>query len=327
MISNSRKHEGFTLVEVIISITIISIMLSSAYSGYLLLIRQTKEGQVNQTVALAGKKTLEIIKNINIINEEDGKITFKQDDKDIVLNDKNGSYEDILHLDNDFNICDDQSSNDYSYLQKILIKSIKSNNEEISIDKNNKSNNVNNNNVLEDYFNLGKDERGVYINRENSINKYIESQDGKVRIYIYLKTDNQTKILNVEDSNENDLLNEEELGTVLDKSSNKKNEVDLYINFEKLGNDLNSVELYVSNKNEEENSETNIYLQKSSDVDAKVTFNEGQGYVYNNRAEEDDYESYKIGSLYDIEVRIWKKGEENEEPLFTGYSTQNININ
>lgn len=165
----------------------------------------------------------------------------------------------------------------------------------------------------------------VYINDDIN-NKAIGSQGNKIRAYIYLKTnDNNKKIITVKDYKGNTLL-EKELGIVSDKSTNKKNVINLYINFNNYStnstsSDLKNFEIYVSNKNEEENSETNMYLQKSRNVNVNVNFDEGQGYIYNNQAEE----SNKIGGLYDIEVKIKKK--DSEDYIFTGYSNQNININ
>ncbi|WP_270566480.1 hypothetical protein, partial [Clostridium beijerinckii] len=120
------------------------------------------------------------------------------------------------------------------------------------------------------------------------------------------------------------VLREKNLGNVLDKTLNIENKVNLYFDFSSYTNaSLKNIKIYISNKNEEENTETNIYLQKTSDLNIDVNFNEGQGYIYNNGSGD----SNKIGPLYDIEVRIWKKGDEDKEPLFTGYSNENMIIN
>lgn len=330
MKNNSKKHGGFTLIEIIISMTLLAIISIGVYKGYLLLIKHTKEGEVKQTAALIGKKTVEEIKSIKVFNG-----TLNLDGKPITLSEEaiTKSYTKFLHLDAKYKICDDQTNDDYIYIEEItLTPTENSEGETITVDKNNISNNIGNNNILEDTFYLGKDKSsGDYISRDNISKNNVEIQDGKIRIYMYIQTqkyeNENKKVLSVRNSKGKNLLDDKELGIVLDKSNNKKNEVNIYMNFNKYikepGKDLESVEVYVSNKNEEENSETNIYLQKSSDVNVNVTFNEGEGYIYNDRAQ--DYENNKIGPLYDVEVKIKKKG--SEDFLFTGYSTQNINVN
>lgn len=320
------------MVEIIISMALLAIISAGIYNGYILLIKQTKEGQVKQTAALTGKKTIEEIKSINSINKVSGNITLEQDNKNIVLSATGDPY--TLHLDKAFNICDD--SNDYSYTEKITLKPVKDDKQDTSIDINNNSSNSNNKNILEDNLYLSKKNNEVYLrDSDNSTDdKKVESnvESDVERIYIYLETKNSNeKFLSVKDSQGNNLLKEEEekLGNIIDNTDSKRNVINIYINFKdykKVGSSdiLKNVEINVSNKNEEENCETNIYSQKLSDVNVKVNFDEGQGY-YNNHQAEDNTESYKIGALYDIKVDIKKK--DSEDSLFTGYSTQNINVN
>ncbi|EHJ01421.1 hypothetical protein CDLVIII_4929 [Clostridium sp. DL-VIII] len=308
--------------------TIIAIISIGIYNGYVLLIRQTKVGQEKQMAAITGKRIIEEFKNVNSINDENGEVTLQQDDKEIVLNKAtdDSHYEKTLHLDNDFNICADQNSNNYSYIQEITLTSTKnSDNEGINIDKNNNSSGLSNANTLEDHLYLSKSGMTIYINDDIS-NKAIESQGNNIRLYIYLKTnDDNKKVMTIKGYQGNTLL-EKELGTVLDESTNKENVINLYINFNNYStnstsSDLKNFEIYISNKNEEENSETNMYLQKSNNLNVNLSFDEGHAYIYNNQAEDGN----KIGGLYDIEVKIKKK--DSEDYIFTGYSNQNININ
>lgn len=314
------------MLEVIISMAIIAIISIGVYNTYLLLIRQTKDGQVKQMAAVTGKRIIEEIKSINNINDESGEIKLQQDDKkDIILRriNEDSSYTKTLHLDIDFNTCADQSTSNYSYIEEITLTPTKNSyNQFISIDKNIASNDSSNKNILKDYLSLSKEGSAIYIKDSDNSGKSIESQDSELGIYIYLKNnDNKNKIMSVKDYKGTPLL-EKELGTVLQKPDNKENQIDLYMDFTNYStsSDLKNVKIYVSNKNEEENSETNIYLQKSGSLNINVNFNEGQGYVYKNQARSND----KIGILYNIEVKIRKK--DSEEYIFTGYSNQNINI-
>ncbi|MDD3049350.1 MAG: prepilin-type N-terminal cleavage/methylation domain-containing protein [Bacilli bacterium] len=130
MRNNSRKHEGFTLLEVIISMALIAIISVGVYNGYLLLIKQTKAGQVKQMAALSGKKTIEEIKASKVFNG-----TLNIDDQTIVLKKFSDTYttktsidvdyklnkDDYIHLDKDFKLCKDQNSNNYVYLEEVTL--------------------------------------------------------------------------------------------------------------------------------------------------------------------------------------------------------------
>lgn len=63
MKNSSKKCRGFTLIEVIISMSLIAIISVGIYNGYLFLIRQTKDGQVKQRSSLIGKQVSEDIKS------------------------------------------------------------------------------------------------------------------------------------------------------------------------------------------------------------------------------------------------------------------------
>lgn len=320
MKNNSRKRGGFTLLEVMISMAIIAIISISVYNAYLLIIRQTKEGEVKQMAAVVGKESIEGIKSVKVFNG-----TLSLEDKDIGLNKIEDTYTTIVHLDKDFKLCQNQSSTDYIYLQEITLTPTKdSNNDKINIDKNIESNNSSTKNILEDHLYLSKQGSTLYIKDTDNTDSPIINQTSELGIYIYLKTKDNEKFITVKDYKGNTVLEEKSLGSVFDKSSNKENKVNLYFDFSSYTNaSLKNIKIYISNKDEEENTETNIYLQKSSDLNINVNFNEGQGYIYNNQSGD----SNKIGTLYDIKVRIWKKGDEDKEPLFTGYSNQNMIVN
>ena len=306
------------------------------YNGYLFIIRQTKDGQVKQMSAVTGKKTIEEIKNIKVFNG-----TLSLENRNIELNKFEDIYttktsinlghelseDDFIHLDKDFKICGNQNSSDYMYLQEVTLTPIKdSNNKEINIDKNINSNNLSDKNILKENLYLSKEGSTLYIKDNDSTNTEITSQTSEIGIYVYLKTNDNKKFISVKDYKGNTILEEKCLDGVLDKSPSKKNDVNVYFDFSHYTNtnpSLKNIKIYVSNKDEEENTETNIYLQKSGDLIINVNFNEGQGYVYNNQSDD----SNKIGTMYDVEVRIWKKGDEDKKPLFTGYSNQNLIIN
>lgn len=65
MKKNLKKEHGFTLIEVVISIAVISIISAAIYSGYMLIIKQIQAGEVKQTAALIGKQISEEIKSVS----------------------------------------------------------------------------------------------------------------------------------------------------------------------------------------------------------------------------------------------------------------------
>ena len=106
------------------------------------------------------------------------------------------------------------------------------------------------------------------------------------------------------------------------KDQSEKNKIILIINFSKYTPiKSKDFKICVYNRIKEKDFITNIYLQKSQDLNVDLKVNEGEAYIYNNRAENP---GYKIGDLYDIKTEIKNK---DKDTLFTGYSNQNININ
>lgn len=330
----SKKSGGFTLIEVVISMLLIAILSIGVYNAYLIIIRTTKDGEVKQSAALCGKKILEFIKGEDDFTKsgDDNHIVLQLDNKNVILNyDINSKDWDTitdLKLDKEFKICSDQSdaNKDYVYTQSIsisLTKGIDADGKKININKNNNPENDINTNILKHEFSLERNESNYSITDiNNNTTSSLENVSGIVSIYLYLESDNLEKKITIKDSSGNVLLGGPiDLGE-LSNEENKKNEVRLSINFKKYsGNNLKDVRIYVYNKNEEKNCTTNIYLEKAQNLTVDVKVNEGEAYIYNNRAEDPNY---KIGDLYDIKTEIKNK---DNETLFTGYSNQNININ
>ncbi|MGG7153528.1 prepilin-type N-terminal cleavage/methylation domain-containing protein, partial [Clostridium neonatale] len=83
----SKKKSGFTLLEVIISIAIISILSVGIYNGYMLLVKVTKSGEARQAIAINGKKSFESISSSITLKEVEGEesLSFNLDEKNIKL--------------------------------------------------------------------------------------------------------------------------------------------------------------------------------------------------------------------------------------------------
>lgn len=85
MKKKSKKRGGFSLVEVVLSMALIAILSIGVYNVYLILIRQTKDGQVKQGAALAGKKIVEEVKAGEFEKDDDDNLMLKIDNSDITL--------------------------------------------------------------------------------------------------------------------------------------------------------------------------------------------------------------------------------------------------
>lgn len=105
----SQKRSGFTLAEVIISMAIIGILSVGVYGAYIMLIRQTKDGEVKQGATLAGKKISEEIKDNadNVKKNSDDKIVLTNN---IILDDMK---EATVMLTRDGNVTTDESASYY----------------------------------------------------------------------------------------------------------------------------------------------------------------------------------------------------------------------
>ena len=317
MKSNSKKREGFRLIEVIISMAIIAIISVGVYNGYMIIIKQTKAGQVKQTAALEGKKVIEEIKatDIEIPNStvpdsilNIGDIILKNQ-----ITDGSGVY--TRYLDENYSKCDNKDVSKYTEI--ITLSPTKAGGENITL-------NTSQPNTPSD------SDYTVYLSREENegnTNYYIRDikdikdnkkqliSSSKIILNVYMETKESKKTISIKDNNGKLLLSKDNL--------NKDNGINLYINFNEykksdISNlELKPIEINVYNRNEDT---SNIYIQKSKDltgVDLKIC--KGNINFYDNRAE--DEEKAKIGTLYDIKIEIKNK---DGDTLFTGYSKQNI---
>lgn len=76
----SKTKSGFTLLETIISMTVTMILLVGVFNVYMMLIRNTKNGEVKQEATLIGKELIEKIKaSSDELITKDGKIYLADD--------------------------------------------------------------------------------------------------------------------------------------------------------------------------------------------------------------------------------------------------------
>lgn len=331
MKNNSKKYEGFTLIEVVISIAILSIISIALYDGFVIITKQIKAGQVKQSVALEGKNIIEKMKATSfVVPSVTTDAAIKIDDKiELQKEEKDGDVFYTRYLKEDFSVCPKEVS---KYVEKLTLTptNVTLNDEQIT----------------DELKNLKNINYKVYIGRESNATgvedyikhqitditpKILESNSNKIAMYVYFETSptsTNDRTITIKDSKGATLLESTE--TLRDTTSSNPSKVNLCMNFnyyKKIDtSNLKDIEIYVYNRT---GSTANIYLQKDNTVTANVTVCKGEINIYDNRSEDSDED--KMGTLYNIKLEIsdylkYKNGEihEDKDNLFTGYSKKNI---
>lgn len=342
MKSNSKKRAGFTLLEVIICMAILSIVSVGIYDGFMIVIKQTKAGQIKQTAALEGKKIIEKMESTGFQVPSTTSAALYIGDISLKKEEKNGSVFYRRYLGENYNYLD-ESDPDSEKLRKYT--------EKITITNQNIT--LNNDQTIDELANTSNINYKVYIGKEESSGgtaiedfikheitdspKELKSDSSKVVLYVYFETPSgspNSRIIKIKDFKGTTLL--ETTDTLKDTTSSNPSKVNLCMNFNyykqitsipKLDNsDLKDVEIYVYNRT---SSVANIYLQKDINVTAEVKVCKGEINIYDNRSEDTDED--KIGTLYNIKLEIsdylkYKNDEikEDDDNLFTGYYKKNI---
>jgi len=332
MKSNSKKCRGFGLIEVVISMAILAIISVAVYDGYIIIIRQTKAGQVKQTAALEGKKIIEEMKSTSFeVPITTGAALYIGNNIELQKEENEDFY--TRYLKEDFSVCDKDVS---KYVEKITLTStnVTLNDKQITDELEN-SNNFNYKVYIGKEKNLSDTVVEDYIKDETTDSPIdSESESNKIVLYVYFETTSNSendRTIKIKNSKGTELLETTE--PLEDTDSSK---VNLCINFNnykpitsvpKLDNsDLKDVGIYVYNRT---GSSANIYLQKDSTVTADVKVCKGEINIYDNRAE--DMDENNVGNLYDIKLEIsdylkYKNDEikEDNDNLFTAYYKRNI---
>lgn len=330
MHKNFRSKKGFTLLEIIISMCVISILSVSVYSSYMLIIKIIKSGEEKQQTAIIGKKTLETLKseaedkNLEIKKKDDNRLYMNFNGIEFDVKEKENEYifENTSYLDNKYMEID--KSEDAKYIKTTSIEKVKAEND-IAIDLDEKINNTINNNISSSRIDVvkkaGEDNipKIVYGSDEKEL---LADYRDKVIIDIYINDSGADKELTLKDYQGNILFDGIKISSKLSNGNNAE-KLQLQLNFSGYNmysnEELKPIEISVFNK-----SDDNIYiaLERSSNVDINCRTLEGEVTYYNNRSASES--SIKLGTLYSIKVEIKRNTQNNDEVLFTGYSNHNL---
>lgn len=331
MKSNSTKRKGFGLLEIVISMMILSIISVSVYSGFILIIKQTKAGQVKQAAALEGKKRIEEIQatSFEIPSSTNSPLTIG----DITLTKKLTTSSAVFYteryLNEKYETGSDITADNANYTEKITVtptKAKKADGTEETLGLNtNYQTNVDANKFYIsritsiDYINYWKhsDQSTYNPNTDNSkqtLLSKIVSGVTQIEVSVYLEpstTDSDGENITIKDYRGQQLL-----ATTQNINEN------LVLNFSKYkesdGSLPNNVKIEMNVYNKTSNI-PNIYIEKQKDLNVDVESRKNGIKIYDNRSEDADGE--KIEMLYDVTVEIINK---DNDVIFTGNSKKNI---
>lgn len=322
------KKKGFTLLEVIISMVIIAIVSVGIYTGYIIMIRQTKDGQVKQATALEGKKVAEVLQSESFMipGSSDltvGGMTFEKDATDYKRY-LNSSYKDTE--DDGSKVTKDTAK----YIESVtfapaaatpVTNPTVTTSEAISLNTNNSLNSQANKIYIsrigsQDYISYWKYDKNNSYNPQTDDSKQNISLSGssKVELSMYITpkdNDSSNQNIKVVDYTGKSLI------TAI--KSIGENLVINFNNYKNSDGSLPSGENIEINVYNQTSAAANIYLEKQTDLNVDLGKRKGEVNLYNNRAENVNQDD--IGILYDIKINITEKNNNN---LFTGYYKKNL---
>ena len=295
---NKKIKKGMTLIEVIISVTLLSILIVPISGFILSSLKNNTTSQKKQEASYIGQKILEELKAYEYISLEtnENREYFELLDGDKIYKDSNS---------NSFN--GNFKRNIYGKVLENDDRNLREYNVELSMveDSNFKFNDINNLDMNSD-----ADFKINFINKDNLILINSEPEEEKTSsesIVIKIeKEDNEFK-LSIYDKNNT------EIGSA--KKENKNNKILLYISS---GYNINT-NIEIENYTGEW---IYVYLikQKNNPSDINIISTEGRVVL----SEEEEISLNEIGTMYQYTIEV-KDSKDNI--LFQGQSSNNININ
>jgi|GEM_PF-2924139 hypothetical protein len=294
MESNSRSREGTTLIEIVISMALLAIISISVYGAYMLLIKQTKGGQVKQTSTLIGKQISEEIKSA-LDNKDIGKGTSSFELSNNIDFVRDGdSYKSTQYFTEKGNLGSEKDR--YKALVVIEPKTTE-NGSDVVIDK---SSNVENSNI--DIYDL-------YIVGEGGRAKVVDKRPAK---YFYIEDD---KTIKIEVSEQN--------GLTVSKVATESN----YLKYT-----LHKKNLQINMDLKSCTGFTTIEVDNETELPLNLcVLNNNNVKVENKKGILNEYYRSEVGSktgtLYSVNVNITDQRSDNpDKSIFETNFVQNINF-
>ncbi|MFL0164261.1 type IV pilus modification PilV family protein [Candidatus Clostridium helianthi] len=316
MREKSKKHGGFTLVEMIISFALLAILMTPIYSMIISTMNHNKSGEIKQTASLKGQELFEEIKNEDIYPVIDGGnitgIKIGDTVSPTSINPESGKREVTKDIGNGYEAKVSITKNNSINLDKTVTSIATS---DFSVN-------------LSGPTTLGTLTVGLNSEKEGILH-YTDSED-VLNLVVNTKTEGNKKLIVIKDRDNNVIKDKDgnELSGELEVSDEEKdNQIKLTLNFDdyKVSRETDPTKLRsfkVSVYNQDD-VPLNICLQKSMDLDVSVDTKMGNVRTFDNRTSS----SNRLGELYDIDVVITQTTNGETKVIFTGKTSQNININ
>lgn len=303
MKNKKRKvKKGMTLIEVIISVTLLSILIVPISGFMLSSLKNNTTSQKKQEASYIGQKILEELKayeDISLKRDNNG-LYFELLDGDKIYknstdNSFNSDFERTIYgkvLEND-----ERKLRNYkvelTMIEDSNFKYSDIDNLEINSDADFKIDFINENNL--NSIRSIKDGIPIEISSSENISINIEKSNNEFNLSIYDENNSSSKIENI-------------------KNENKSNKILLYVNSE-----------YNIDTDIEINNETGeviyIYIINQENNSSKINLMSNKGRVI--LSEEEEISLNKTGSMYQYKITV----KDNEDKiLFEGQSSNNINI-
>ena len=294
---NKRFKKGMTLIEVIISVTLLSILIVPISGFILSSLKNNTTSQKKQEASYIGQKILEELKAyeyISLETDENGKYFQLLDGdkiyKDLNSNSFNGNFKRTIYGE----VSEDDDRNLREYTVELTM----------TADSNFNYTDINNRDINSD-----ADFKIDFINKDNislNNNGTKETMSSSESIAIKIKKENNEFNLSIYDKNN------AEIGRA--KKENKNNKILLYISSEYNINTNIEIENYTGEW-------IYVYLikQKNNPSDINIISTEGRVIL----SEEEEISLNEIGTMYQYTIEV-KDSKDNI--LFQGQSSNNINI-
>ena len=311
MISKLKSNKGFSLLEVLVSVTLIGIMIIPITNMVTTSIKTNKKSETKQYATLLGQ---EILEQLDLLedgakyqdNIKQSLITFPSGD---LLKGNNLGYDNLYYSlekkveGNTYLIevaLDKNESIDYNYVE---------------IDDENQDNSQISPEIVLDFkktsLDLNDPIQVVYNSKTYNIKPIIDSNNiAKIELKVMKDEDNSIKSIQ---------LNETEIDI---QGSNFNNKLMLNLTKECRFKSENGLNIDVYNNI---NSKLELYIKRSYKCDERVYTTNKQGAlkVINNLRDEEEMKTNKIHNFYNIQVKVSKDGNE----LFKSYANRNLKIN
>jgi prepilin-type N-terminal cleavage/methylation domain-containing protein len=282
------ENKGVSLIEILVSLAIVSIMIFPISSMINTALKTNKKSEIRQQGMLIGQQILEEIEVLQQVSKDKLDLSGGE----LIGSNKNNDIKSMYESQN-------YKKGNSSYNVSVQLEE----NKDLTYDDFDK-NQINTSNIKDKFL----------LETDSTNSNIIIGKDG---IYNSIYIDRNNPILNIEFSSENGInnMNIEGINNTFRISSNR-----ILFDFTDKYKIENGITINVTNNL---SNPIDLYVKKSNEGKEKVYIEKRYGEVrVNNIASSSETEDLSMNKLYNITVEVKKNGKE----LFKGHGNKNINI-